>query len=82
VSAVPKHLSLLDILSPKRQDVRSRLQWTGTVYGPGSRIVIDGGARSALRTIMIGATIDFAGTSSTTISCDPESNFAAAVIDP
>jgi predicted outer membrane repeat protein len=57
-------------------------QWTGTIYGPGSHIVINGGSASSLRSIVIGATIDFAGTDSTVMSCDPGSNFPAADIIP
>jgi len=57
-------------------------QWTGTIYGPGSHIVINGNSDSSLRTIVIGATIDFAGTNTTVMSCDPGSNFPAADITP
>jgi hypothetical protein len=53
-------------------------QWTGTIYGPGTDIVINGGSASTLRSIVIGSTINFAGTNTTVTYCDPGRNFPAA----
>jgi hypothetical protein len=57
-------------------------QWTGTIYGPGSHIAVNGGSDSSLRTTVIAATIDFAGHNTTVMYCDPGSNFPAADITP
>jgi hypothetical protein len=57
-------------------------QWTGTIYGPTSNIVINGGSDAWLRTTTIGKTIDFAGNNNTVTYCDPASNYPASNINP